>query len=208
MKLLQQRHALSLPRTAHPPQSQIAVVQTVGGALRTARVVIKERRGRLSCCANQRTVTRGEQHVKRGRRARLLRLSHNVGNGVGWDEPELRGAARRGSWRSERARHVREGGSALFSASRAGGTSLGASERYYSASRAAWTRSLASMKESCGERRGEEAGGASGWKRSRASSRLIHEAKGNSRTRAYETSNRQGIPRENSTRQCGHIWAL
>ena len=175
MKLLQQRHALSLPRTAHPPQSQIAVVQTVGGALRTARVVIKERRGRLSCCANQRTVTRGEQHVKRGRRARLLRLSHNVGNG---DEPELRGAAFRGSWRSERARHVRQGGSALFSASRAGGTFLGASERYYSASRAAWTRSSASMKESCGERRGEEAGGASGRKRRRATSRVIHEANG------------------------------
>ena len=34
----------------------------------------------------------------------------------------------------------------MFSASRAGGTSLGASERYYSASRATRTRSSASMK--------------------------------------------------------------
>ena len=43
MQLVQQRRALSLslPRTARPPQSQIAVAQTVGGALRTARVVLK-----------------------------------------------------------------------------------------------------------------------------------------------------------------------
>ena len=82
MKLLQQRHALSLPRTAHPPQSQRAVAQTVGGALRTARNVVKEQQGRLSCFANQLTVTRGEQHVKRDRWARLFRFSRDLGDGV------------------------------------------------------------------------------------------------------------------------------
>ena len=110
--------------------------------------------------------------ARRGRRGRLGRTGA-AGSGVDWYS----------SWKSERARHVREGGSALFSASRAGGNSLGASERHYSASRAAGTRSSASMKQSCGERRGEGAGGASGRKRRRASSRVIHDAKGNTRTR-------------------------
>jgi len=65
-------------------------------------------------------------------------LLRDVGDGVGWDEAEQQGAARRGSWRSERARHVREEGSALFSASRAGGRSLGVSERASFAFRVTW----------------------------------------------------------------------
>ena len=82
MQLVQQQAVTLVPRTARLPLSEIAVAQTVGGALRTARVVIKERQDHLSCFANQRTVTRGEQHVKRGRRARLLRLSRDLGDGV------------------------------------------------------------------------------------------------------------------------------
>jgi hypothetical protein len=53
VQLVQQRRALSLHHMVDLPQSQVAVAQTVGGALRTARVVIKERRGRLSCFANE-----------------------------------------------------------------------------------------------------------------------------------------------------------
>ena len=101
---MQQQPVTSVSRTARLPLSEIAVAQTVGGALRTARVIIKERQDHLSCFANQRTVTRGEQHVKRGRRARLFRFSRDLGDGFGGDEAELRRAARRGSSSSERAK--------------------------------------------------------------------------------------------------------
>ena len=83
MQLVQQQAVTLVSRTARLPFSEIAVAQTVGGALRTARVIIKERQDHLSCFANQRTVAQGEQHVKRGRRVRLLRLSRDLGDGVG-----------------------------------------------------------------------------------------------------------------------------
>ena len=104
MQLVQQQAVTLVSRTARLPLSEIAVAQTVGGALRTARVVRKERQDHLSCFANQRTVARGEQHVKRGRRARLLCLSRDMGDGVGGDEAELRRAALRESSLSERAK--------------------------------------------------------------------------------------------------------
>ena len=145
-----------------------------------------ERSGGRGRCAKKevhRSLLRGRPARPFGRANRPPAPFARRGWRVGWDEPELRGAARRGSWRSERARHVREGGSALFSASRAGGTSLGASASHYSASRTNRTRSSASLKRSCGERRREGAGGASGRKRRPASSRVTHEAKGSTRTR-------------------------
>ena len=72
----------------------------------------------LSCFANQRTFTRGEQHVKRGgrasapshfarpgRRGRRGRSgSRDLGDRVGGDEAELRRVALRGSSSSERAK--------------------------------------------------------------------------------------------------------
>jgi len=99
-------------RTARLPLSEIAVAQTVGGALRTARVIIKER------SRHHKRATRSPQLLrepangcprraalfKRGRRARLPRLSRDLGDGVGGDEAELRRAALRGSSSSERAK--------------------------------------------------------------------------------------------------------
>ena len=51
--------------------------------------------------------------------------------------------------------HVGQNCSNGVNGSRVGGTSLGASARAYCTSRAAGTKSSASMKRSCGERRGE-----------------------------------------------------
>ena len=66
MQLVQQQAVTLVSRTVRLPLSEIAVAQTVGGALRTARVIIKERQDHLSCFANRRTVARGGQHSSKG----------------------------------------------------------------------------------------------------------------------------------------------
>jgi len=95
-------------------------------------------RGRCAKKETHRSLLRGQTARPLGRATTPPALLRDVGDGVGWDEAEQQGAARRGSWRSERARHVREEGSALFSASRAGGRSLGVSERASFAFRVTW----------------------------------------------------------------------
>ena len=82
VQLVQQQAVTLVSRTARLPLSEIAVAQTVGGALRTARVIIKERQYHLSCFANQRTVPEVSSTSKEAGRARLLRLSRDLGDGV------------------------------------------------------------------------------------------------------------------------------